>query len=77
MFWQARASFTKALQTQPGYFPAASNLALLDMADKDVKTARSRFEQVLKHAPKESRAWLALAAFDARGGKAFQRALLH
>jgi putative PEP-CTERM system TPR-repeat lipoprotein len=63
---QARTSFTKALQTNPGYFPAASNLAALDMADKDIKAARGRFEQILKHAPKESRAWLALAAFDAR-----------
>lgn len=63
---QARASFTKALQIKPGYFPAASNLALLDMADKDVKTARSRFEQLLKSSPGESRAWLALAAFDMR-----------
>jgi putative PEP-CTERM system TPR-repeat lipoprotein len=63
---QARASFTKALQIQPSYFPAASNLALLDMMDKDIKSARSRFEQLLKQAPTESRAWLALAALDAR-----------
>lgn len=63
---QARASFTKALQTKPSYFPAASNLALIDMSDKDAKAARSRFEQILKHEPKESRAWLALAAFDMR-----------
>lgn len=61
---QARASFTKALQIQPGFFPAASNLASLDMADKDVRAARSRFEQLLKHEPKESRAWLALAALE-------------
>jgi putative PEP-CTERM system TPR-repeat lipoprotein len=63
---QARASFGKALQMKPGYFPAASNLALLDMMDKDFKAARSRFEQLLKSAPNESRAWLALAALDAR-----------
>ncbi len=63
---QARASFGKALQMKPGYFPAASNLALLDMMDKDFKSARSRFEQLLKNAPNESRAWLALAALDAR-----------
>lgn len=63
---QARASFTKALQGKPSYFPAASNLALLDMADKDAKAARSRFEQLLKSAPGESRAWLALAAFESR-----------
>jgi putative PEP-CTERM system TPR-repeat lipoprotein len=63
---QARASFAKALQIKPSYFPAASNLALLDMMDKDVKAARSRFDQLLKQAPEESRAWLALAALDAR-----------
>jgi putative PEP-CTERM system TPR-repeat lipoprotein len=63
---QARASFAKALLINPSYFPAASNLALLDMMDKDTKAARSRFEQFLKHAPGESRAWLALAALDAR-----------
>ena len=61
---QARTSFTKALQSKPSYFPAASNLALLDMAGKDAKAARSRFEQLLKSAPGESRAWLALAAFE-------------
>ncbi len=63
---QARASLAMALQIKPDYFPAASNLALLDMTDKDHKAARSRFEQLLKHAPAESRAWLALAALDAR-----------
>jgi putative PEP-CTERM system TPR-repeat lipoprotein len=63
---QARAHFTKALQINPSYFPAASNLALLDMRDKDIKAARSRFETLLKKAPAESRAWLALAALDAQ-----------
>ena len=63
---QARASFAKALQMKPGYFPAASNLALMDIMDKDLKAARSRFEQLLKQAPNESRAWLALATMDAR-----------
>lgn len=63
---QARAHFSKALQIDPGYFPAASNLALLDMMDKDIRAARSRFEQFLKQTPGESRAWLALASLDAR-----------
>jgi putative PEP-CTERM system TPR-repeat lipoprotein len=63
---EARASFNKALQMNPGFFPAASNLALLDMMDKDVKAARKHFEQLLKAEPGESRAWLALAALDAR-----------
>lgn len=62
---QARASFSKALQIKPSYFPAASNLALLDMREQNPKAARGRFEAFLKHAPTESRAWLALAALDA------------
>lgn len=62
----ARSSFTKALQVKPSYFPATSNLALLDMQAKDVKSARARFQQLLKHNPKESRAWLALALLDLR-----------
>jgi len=65
---QARASFEKALQVKPGYFPAASNLALLDVMQNDRKAARGRFESLVKNAPQESRAWLALAAFDAREG---------
>lgn len=63
---QARASFANALRVNPGYFPAAANLAILDMRDQDTKSARSRFEQLLKSAPAESRAWLALASLDAR-----------
>lgn len=58
---KARESYLQALKINPGYFPAANNLANLDLADKDVKAARGRFEQVVKHAPNNSRAWLALA----------------
>lgn len=62
---QARASFSKALQSEPGNFPAAASLARMDIADKNPKAARARFEQVLQHAPKESRAWVALASLAA------------
>lgn len=58
---KARDSFQQALKIDAGYFPAANNLANLDLADKDAKTARGRFEQLLKHAPNNSRAWVALA----------------
>lgn len=61
---KARAAFTKALEVKPDYFPAASNLALLDVRDKAMDAARERFQQLLKHNPKEFRAWMALAAFD-------------
>lgn len=65
---RARASFSKALDIKPDYFPAASNLAMLDLRNKDMQAARARFEQLLQHNPKEERAWLALAAFAAQAG---------
>lgn len=57
--------FAKAVEVQPSYFPAVSNLALLDMRDKNPKAARAHFEQLLKVAPKEVRGWLSLAALEA------------
>lgn len=60
----ARAAFSKALELQPDYFPAASNLALMDVKDKAPDAARGRFKKLLQHNPKEYRAWMALAAFD-------------
>ncbi len=60
-FKLARASFEKALESDPTFLDAASNLAYLDIQARDFKSARARFEQVLKHAPNDSRAWLALA----------------
>lgn len=65
---KARTEFAKALDVKPDYFPAASNLALLDMGAKDAKSARSRFQQLLKHNPKEDRAWVALAELDVLDG---------
>lgn len=58
---KARASFLQALKIDPGYFPAANNLANLDLADQDINAARRRFEQLTRHSPNNSRAWLALA----------------
>lgn len=63
---KARASFAKALAMQPGYFPSAFSLAQMDILGNDVKSARNRLEEVLKHAPSESRAWVALATLDAK-----------
>lgn len=60
----ARAAFSKALELKPDYFPAASNLALMDVKDNAVAAARGRFQKLLQHNPKEYRAWMALAAFD-------------
>ena len=58
---QARGHFAHALELDAGYFPAASNLARLDLADKDIKAARGRYQTVLKQNPKNSRALTALA----------------
>jgi cellulose synthase operon protein C len=43
----ARANFDKALATEPGYVPALYDLARIDALERDFKSARSRFEQVL------------------------------
>ena len=65
---QARASFGKALTIDPTYFPAAFNLAALDIADKKPQAAQERFEAVLKAQPGNLRALLALADLRARNG---------
>ena len=44
----ARASFEKALQVNPTFFPAAANLAKLDMMEKKPDAARKRFEAILE-----------------------------
>lgn len=62
---QARQHFAKALEIDPGYLPAASNLARLDLANKDIKAARTRFQKVLQQDPKNARARVALAQLAA------------
>lgn len=65
---QARASFGKALALDPSYFPAAFNLAALDLAEKNPQAAQERFEAMLKVQPGHLRANLALADLKARSG---------
>lgn len=43
----ARASFDKALSLEPGFFPAASYLARMDLAEKNVAGAKQRFNTLL------------------------------
>lgn len=62
---RAGQHFTKALEIDPGYLPAASNLARLDLLNKDISAARSRFQKVLKQDPKNARALVALAQLAA------------
>jgi putative PEP-CTERM system TPR-repeat lipoprotein len=64
----ARRSFEKALQLDPTFFPAAANLARLDLADKRPDDAKKRFEAVLAKNPRHVEAQLALAALSERAG---------
>ncbi|HTD04329.1 XrtA/PEP-CTERM system TPR-repeat protein PrsT [Undibacterium sp.] len=57
----ARASFEKALSLQATYFPAAANLANMDMQDKKVDSAKKRFVAILDKDKKNMSAMLALA----------------
>ncbi|MEW6678162.1 MAG: XrtA/PEP-CTERM system TPR-repeat protein PrsT [Pseudomonadota bacterium] len=65
---QAKVQFEKALSLKPDFFPAAHNLVLIDLRDKNIQSARNRMQQVLKHDPRSSRAWQTLASLDARQG---------
>ena len=57
----ARASFEKALEVQPGYLPAARNLALLDVQERKPEDARRRYEEMLAKDPNNETLLLALA----------------
>lgn len=58
---RARESFGQALKLKPGFFPAAANLAQIDLQDKQPAAARQRFEGILKADPRHLNAMLALA----------------
>ena len=57
----ARASFEKALEVQPGYFAAARNLALLDLQEQKPDDARKRYEAMLAKDPGNEQLLLGLA----------------
>jgi putative PEP-CTERM system TPR-repeat lipoprotein len=59
----ARKDFERALELQPGFFPAAHNLALLDRRDGKPAQARGRYEKLLEHAPGDEQALVALIEF--------------
>lgn len=62
----ARKSFERALAIDPTYFPAAANLARLDIINKKPEDAQKRFESVLARNPKSTESLLALAELRAR-----------
>ena len=64
---RARDSFYQALKIDPAFFPAAANLAQLDLKDNRPDAARQRFEGILKADPKHLNAMLALAELALRG----------
>jgi putative PEP-CTERM system TPR-repeat lipoprotein len=57
----ARANFERALQIQPDYLPAVSNVAQLDRLEKKPDTARKRYEAILEKEPNNEQALLGLA----------------
>ncbi|EXI78345.1 MAG: tetratricopeptide repeat protein [Candidatus Accumulibacter appositus] len=64
----ARASFEKALALSPSYYPAAANLANLDLVEKKPADAKKRFETLLVSDPKNMQALLALAQLRGKEG---------
>ncbi|MES1981060.1 MAG: XrtA/PEP-CTERM system TPR-repeat protein PrsT [Pseudomonadota bacterium] len=65
----ARASFQKALSLQPDYFPAAVNLAQLDLQEKKPEVAKKRFEDILAKDKKNVQAMTALGKLADTEGK--------
>lgn len=63
---RARESFGEALKLDPAFFPAAANLAQLDVQEKRPADARARFEAVLQADPDHLNAMLALAGLSLR-----------
>ncbi|HVF64135.1 MAG TPA: XrtA/PEP-CTERM system TPR-repeat protein PrsT [Casimicrobiaceae bacterium] len=64
----ARQSFERALSADPAFFPAAANLARLDLLENQPAAARKRFEGVLAKNPKSVESLLALAELKIRTG---------
>lgn len=58
---QARASFEAALKADPKNLEAATNLANLDILDKNFKSAQARFEAIIQQTPNYTDAHVALA----------------
>jgi putative PEP-CTERM system TPR-repeat lipoprotein len=57
----ARDALEQALAVQPNFFPAAVNLARLDIQENKPEAARKRFESILAQDKNNARAMLALA----------------
>lgn len=64
----ARKYFEKALALRADFFPAAANLAQLDLQAKNAPAARRRFEHVLATDPNNLQAMMALAQIEGSAG---------
>ncbi len=64
----ARTSFEQALEKDPVFFPAITNLAIIDQAEGKPEKAAARYEAVLKSDPRNTQAMMALAQIKSRGG---------
>jgi putative PEP-CTERM system TPR-repeat lipoprotein len=62
----ARRSLEKALSLQPGYTPAAMNLAQLDLQEANKVAARKRFEDMIAKDRSNVQAYIALASLGSR-----------
>lgn len=63
---KAREHFLQALKLDPQFFPAAANLAQLDLVDGQPINARKRFENIIRVQPEHTQALLALADISLR-----------
>lgn len=68
-FVNARKSFEKALSIDQSFFPAAKNLAQLDIQDRKPELARKRYKAILDGNEKSTAAMLALADLAADENK--------
>ncbi|MBN8281586.1 XrtA/PEP-CTERM system TPR-repeat protein PrsT [Zoogloea sp.] len=64
----ARKAFEKALELKSDFLPALSNLARLDIQDKQLDVARKRYEGFLSKNPSHAQAYLQYAEFMAMTG---------
>jgi putative PEP-CTERM system TPR-repeat lipoprotein len=68
----ARASYEKALATDPKFFPSIDGLAALDWREGKRDAARARLEQFSKTDPRDVRAILALASLNEKSAAPMQ-----